>query len=105
MNVSYNSITVDIWSVGCILAEMLSNRPIFPGKHCIYSHINDTKSDYYNHSVIDLDQLNHIMNVVGTPSAEDLQCVRNEKVISSVYLSKCHVLSYDPLNDCSHYGA
>ena len=26
---------VDIWSVGCILAEMLSNRPIFPGKHCI----------------------------------------------------------------------
>lgn len=27
--------TVDIWSVGCILAEMISNRPIFPGKHCI----------------------------------------------------------------------
>ena len=25
---------VDIWSVGCILAEMISNRPIFPGKHC-----------------------------------------------------------------------
>jgi hypothetical protein len=28
--------------VGCILAEMLSNRPIFPGKHY-------------------LDQLNHIL--------------------------------------------
>lgn len=27
--------TVDMWSVGCIFAEMLSNRPIFPGKHCI----------------------------------------------------------------------
>ena len=26
---------IDIWSVGCILAEMLSNRPLFPGKHCI----------------------------------------------------------------------
>lgn len=26
---------IDIWSVGCILGEMLSNRPIFPGKHCI----------------------------------------------------------------------
>lgn len=25
---------VDIWSVGCILAEMISNRPLFPGKHC-----------------------------------------------------------------------
>lgn len=27
--------TVDVWSVGCILAEMLINRPLFPGKHCI----------------------------------------------------------------------
>uniref|UniRef100_A0A8C6L464 Mitogen-activated protein kinase n=1 Tax=Nothobranchius furzeri TaxID=105023 RepID=A0A8C6L464_NOTFU len=34
--------SIDIWSVGCILAEMLSNRPIFPGKHY-------------------LDQLNHIL--------------------------------------------
>nr|WEL12728.1 mitogen-activated protein kinase 1/3 [Halisarca dujardinii] len=30
----YNK-SIDTWSVGCILAEMLSNRPIFPGKHCI----------------------------------------------------------------------
>ncbi len=34
--------SIDIWSVGCILAEMLSNKPIFPGKHY-------------------LDQLNHIL--------------------------------------------
>lgn len=34
--------SIDMWSVGCILAEMLSNRPIFPGKHY-------------------LDQLNHIL--------------------------------------------
>lgn len=34
--------SIDIWSVGCILAEMVSNRPIFPGKHY-------------------LDQLNHIL--------------------------------------------
>ena len=26
--------SIDIWSVGCILAEMISNRPLFPGKHC-----------------------------------------------------------------------
>jgi serine/threonine protein kinase len=25
--------SIDVWAVGCILAEMLSNRPIFPGKH------------------------------------------------------------------------
>lgn len=36
------TMSIDIWSVGCILAEMLSNRPIFPGKHY-------------------LDQLNHIL--------------------------------------------
>ncbi|EDV22191.1 uncharacterized protein TRIADDRAFT_50661 [Trichoplax adhaerens] len=52
--------SIDIWSVGCILAEMLSNRPIFPGKHY-------------------LDQLNHILQVLGTPNMEDLQCIRNEK--------------------------
>ena len=28
--------SIDIWSVGCILAEMLSNRALFPGKHCIF---------------------------------------------------------------------
>jgi len=41
--------SIDIWSVGCILAEMLSNRPIFPGKHY-------------------LDQLNHILAILGSPS-------------------------------------
>jgi mitogen-activated protein kinase 1/3 len=33
--------SIDVWSVGCILAEMLNNRPLFPGKHY-------------------LDQLNHL---------------------------------------------
>lgn len=53
--------SIDIWSVGCILAEMLSNRPIFPGKHY-------------------LDQLNHILGVLGSPGQEDLDCIINEKV-------------------------
>uniref|UniRef100_A0A4W5LS86 mitogen-activated protein kinase n=1 Tax=Hucho hucho TaxID=62062 RepID=A0A4W5LS86_9TELE len=52
--------SIDIWSVGCILAEMLSNRPIFPGKHY-------------------LDQLNHILGVLGSPSQEDLNCIINIK--------------------------
>lgn len=52
--------SIDIWSVGCILAEMLSNRPIFPGKHY-------------------LDQLNHILGVLGSPTAEDLECIINDK--------------------------
>lgn len=27
---------VDIWSVGCILAEMISGTPLFPGKDYIH---------------------------------------------------------------------
>ena len=57
--------SIDIWSVGCILAEMLSNRPIFPGKHY-------------------LDQLNHILGVLGSPTPDDLQCIINEKVKDNI---------------------
>lgn len=60
--------SIDVWSVGCILAEMFSNRPIFPGKHY-------------------LDQLNLILDVVGSPSAEDLKCIFNEK--AREYLKNC----------------
>lgn len=42
---------------------MLSNRPLFPGKHY-------------------LDQLNLILGVVGSPTVEDLGCIINEKVFS-----------------------
>jgi len=51
---------IDVWSVGCIMAEMFGNRPIFPGKHY-------------------LDQLSLIMKSLGTPSPEDLACIMNEK--------------------------
>jgi serine/threonine protein kinase len=25
---------IDMWSVGCVLAEMLSGKPMFPGRDC-----------------------------------------------------------------------
>uniref|UniRef100_A0A674NJW5 Mitogen-activated protein kinase n=1 Tax=Takifugu rubripes TaxID=31033 RepID=A0A674NJW5_TAKRU len=59
--------SIDIWSVGCILAEMLSNRPIFPGKHY-------------------LDQLNHILGILGSPSQEDLNCYIPYHIIYTFFL-------------------
>lgn len=53
---------IDTWSVGCILAEMLGGRPLFPGKHY-------------------LNQLNLILNIIGTPSTDDLDCIGNEKAL------------------------
>ncbi|KRX82522.1 Mitogen-activated protein kinase 14, partial [Trichinella sp. T6] len=43
--------TVDIWSVGCIMGELITRKPLFPG------------ADY-------IDQLNRIMQLVGTPDEE-----------------------------------
>jgi mitogen-activated protein kinase 1/3 len=31
---------IDVWSVGCILAEMLSGKPLFPGKDCTYRKLS-----------------------------------------------------------------
>ena len=31
---------IDIWSIGCIFAEILSGRPLFPGKNVVHAYIN-----------------------------------------------------------------
>ncbi|XP_005732746.1 mitogen-activated protein kinase 14A [Pundamilia nyererei] len=49
MSVSF-CVSVDIWSVGCIMAELLTGRALFPGT----DHIN---------------QLQHILRLTGTPTA------------------------------------
>jgi serine/threonine protein kinase len=45
---------IDIWSVGCVLAELLGSRPFFKGR------------DY-------VDQLNQILHYLGTPTEETIQ--------------------------------
>jgi len=55
----YNQ-TVDVWSVGCIMAELITGRTLFPG------------SDH-------IDQLTRIMAIVGTPGAELLRKMQSEE--------------------------
>ncbi|KAL6873892.1 hypothetical protein ACP4OV_013974 [Aristida adscensionis] len=51
---------IDIWSIGCIFAELLTGRPLFPGKNVVH-------------------QLDLITDLLGTPSSETLSRIRNEK--------------------------
>ncbi|OQS01390.1 mitogen-activated protein kinase [Achlya hypogyna] len=69
---------VDLWSVGCIFAELLSMQaesypqyqsrtPIFPGRSC-FPLSADRPTTYSDK----LDQLNVIFGVIGTPKEEDI---------------------------------
>lgn len=66
LNAKGYSKALDIWSVGCILGEMINNKPLFPGKHY-------------------LDQICKIQEVLGTPSKEDLSFITNPK--AELYVS------------------
>ncbi|KAK9137134.1 hypothetical protein Sjap_007728 [Stephania japonica] len=57
---------IDMWSLGCVFAEILIGKPLFPGKNVVH-------------------QLDLITDLLGTPSAEAISRIRNEK--SRKYLS------------------
>jgi len=47
---------IDIWSMGCVMAELLLGQPLFPGESGV-------------------DQLVEIMKVLGTPTREEIKCM------------------------------
>ncbi|KZT30526.1 Pkinase-domain-containing protein [Neolentinus lepideus HHB14362 ss-1] len=51
---------IDLWSVGCILAELLNGKPLFPGRD--YSH-----------------QLDLILDVIGTPTLEEYHSITSRR--------------------------
>ncbi|KAL6201334.1 hypothetical protein ACLB2K_025048 [Fragaria x ananassa] len=48
--------SIDIWSAGCVLAELLLGQPLFPGENAV-------------------DQLVEIIKVLGTPTREEIRCM------------------------------
>ncbi|KAF5728231.1 mitogen-activated protein kinase 19 [Tripterygium wilfordii] len=58
---------IDIWGTGCIFAEVLTGKPLFPGKSVVH-------------------QLELITDLLGIPSSETIAGVRNDK--ARKYLSE-----------------
>ncbi|GJU45978.1 mitogen-activated protein kinase homolog NTF3-like protein [Tanacetum coccineum] len=52
--------SIDVWSVGCIFAELLGRKPLFPGTKC-------------------LNQLKLIINILGSQMENDIEFIDNQK--------------------------
>ncbi|KAL1142389.1 hypothetical protein V6Z11_A11G094100 [Gossypium hirsutum] len=50
------STAIDMWSVGCVMAELLLGHPLFPGESGV-------------------DQLVEIIKILGTPTREEIKCM------------------------------
>ncbi len=65
LNASEYTKAIDIWSIGCILAELLGRTALFPG-------------DNY------LDQIQRIISILGTPKYSDISYISNEKALEFI---------------------
>ncbi|KAK2884828.1 mitogen-activated protein kinase 7 isoform X1 [Channa argus] len=65
LSLNHYSLAIDLWSVGCIFAEMLGRKQLFPGKHYVH-------------------QLQLILSVLGTPPEGIIGAIRADRVRSYV---------------------
>jgi p38 MAP kinase len=72
-------VEVDIWSAGCIFAEMLEGKPLFPGK----DHVN---------------QFSIITELLGTPPDDVINTIASENV-SEFHMRKCVSRDIDQIPD------
>ncbi|TSK14508.1 Mitogen-activated protein kinase 7 [Bagarius yarrelli] len=65
LSLHHYSLAIDIWSVGCIFAEMLGRKQLFPGKHYVH-------------------QLQLILSVLGSPPESVVAAIGADRVRSYI---------------------
>jgi len=65
LNASEYTKAIDIWSVGCILAELYGRTALFPGENY-------------------LDQIQRIISILGTPNFDDISYIANDQALSYI---------------------
>ncbi|EDQ86144.1 uncharacterized protein MONBRDRAFT_35273 [Monosiga brevicollis MX1] len=63
VSTEYCDQAMDIWSVGCILGECITGRPLFPSRNAV-------------------DHMNRVLDLVGSPSDDDLTWIPKESTRS-----------------------
>lgn len=69
LNSKYQTVGIDIWASGCVFGELLSDRPVFPGKS-------------------EIEQLNLIVEMLGTPNDQIWPGVMNLPFFNTFTLKK-----------------
>ncbi|KAJ7876643.1 Pkinase-domain-containing protein, partial [Mycena leptocephala] len=66
LSLAMYSKAIDMWAIGCILAELISKRPLFPGR------------DYHNQLNL-MERRIYILSRKGTPNEADILAIKSER--------------------------